>query len=347
MPHVLNRETLAQQVLPLLDVPQSHPEPATTAHEVRERLFGAKPPEAVIFTSNSMRKALQLYWAMWSEYNVHDWPEFADHLPFISEELTNAQSLIDYFDAHIFNGDGVVREPFIIGYLPDGIPCIMCPTDGETSGNDDPIQESRNKIDWVADIFEGRDVLYVSVDVVQEIRTSVHDDGTPEKLGKPMNRKGYKEAQNFGQLPEYLEEYKKLYYTSPDGEPLHDHHVTGLVVRRGEQVIEETIRLSVEVQEWVLDLIRICADMGGGGVFQQIIFAIEQKQAEIWLELQNEELRAHLEGQPRELWPWITLFHIQGVPAWRLPAIFEKLSTAAEQEAEDQESQLEIEWAFP
>lgn len=324
MPAPLNKEHLGNQ-LEQLFAKREFCNESTAKGEFKEKKesklpFGSNPPEAVIFTSNSLRKALMLYWSLIAQYDIHDWPSFVSGIPYFPEELTTAASVVSYFEKHIHNGDGTVRYPFLIGYLPEGVPFYLCPTDGETKGNDDPLQEARNKIDDVRALFTGKDVIFFSSDAVQDIRTA------PSKLGKPMNLPAYEEAVVAGRVDEFKLEYLQQFYISPDGQPLHDSHVTGMVVERGTKVYEEVIRLSIEVHAWLLEFVEIHLQMGGGGVFQQFLHILAQHEECIWLELQNEDLRQYLESTHKDYWPFVVIFHIMGVPAWKVMAAFAHVS---------------------
>jgi hypothetical protein len=274
----------------------------------------------VVFPSNSYRKAIMLYWSLVEQYDLTQWPDFVGHIQHLPEELTDAASVVTYFEKHIHNGNGVVRHPFLIGHLPDGIPLYLCPTDGETSSNDDPVQEARNKIADIRHLFASRDVVFFATDAVQDIRTS------EQKLGKPMNRAEYQVAAQNGEVDIFKAEYLQRFYVSPDDEPLYDRHITGLVVERGDVQYEEEIVLSVEVQEWLLQFVEVHLGMGGGGIFQQLVGFLEQQEREIWLKLQNDDLAEYLQGIDSQLWSFTVIFHIMGVPAWKILAAFEHVS---------------------
>lgn len=331
----LDKEQLSQQLAVLFEhsskrTPDHVVEQPHEEQEQRKKPaspFGNNPPEMAVFPSNSYRKAVMLYWSLLAQYDLSQWPGFVAHIEHVPEELTDAKSVVSYFERHIHNGDGVVRHPFLIGYWPDGVPLYLCPTDGETSGNDDPVQEAHNKIDDIRHLFAGRDVVFFSTDAVQDIRTS------DQKLGKPLNRAEYKVAAAAGEVEIFKAEYLQRFYVSPDGDPLHDRHITGLVVARGDVQYEEEIVLSVEVQEWLLQFVEVHLGMGGGGIFQQFIWLLEQQEREIWLKLQNDDLAEYLRGIDSQLWSFTVIFHIMGVPAWKILAAFEKIS----QELPDEE----------
>ncbi len=309
----------------------------TAQHQVHPEYrspFGTRLPEAVVFTSNSMRKAVLLYWELVCQYDLSSWPAFAAHIPYIPEEITTALSVHRYFEEHIHNGDGTVREPFVIGCLPDGVPVILCPTDGETHANEDPVLEAQNKIDHAREHFIGRDVVLISSDAVQHIRTAGH-----EKLGKPENSRMYKEMLEKGrylgidaeQVQESFRElYKKRYYEVSDGEPLIDTHITGVVAERGTKRVTREFSLSVEIQDWMLAQVEICMDMGGGGVFQQFIDLLAQENPHAWLDLEPTEMKSHLESHSPELWPYVIIFQIMGMPAM-IHAVFAELNREEEE----------------
>lgn len=322
----LNKEVLGSQLAELF-VTQPTASKQEKAELQAEAPFWQNPPEAVIFASNSLRKALLLYWSMIAAYDVHKWPSFASHIPFDAAKIKDAFSIHHFFEENIHNGDGTVRQPFLIGFLPDGVPLYLCPTDGETSGNEDPVGESWNKIADIQQFFVGQDVIIFSSDAVQAIRTS-----GDAKLGKPENRA---EFAQFGDDDAGIAAFKQWYidtfYRVDDGEPLNDVHQTGLAGMRGETRHELHISMSVEVEERLLAAIDVCLQMGGGGVFQQLIGQLAAEDPAAWLRLQNPELTAYLESVDSELHPYIVVFHIMGMPAWTLPAFFEKLDRVAAQ----------------
>lgn len=319
----LDLDVLSQQLVQLFETTQQPLVERSIPPKVESSLWNNNPPEAVIFASNSFRKALQLYWALIVQYDVQQWPEFAQHILFEPDKITDAFSIHRFFEERIHNGDGAVRHPFLVGYLPEGVPLLLCPTDGETSGNGDPVQESWNKINHITHLFKGRDVIVFSSDAVQAIRTS------DKKLGKPENRPEFQNYPNRNSAEgekKYKEWYIDTFYRVQDGKPLTDNHHTGVVGIRGEKYYQALLTMSVEVHERLLGCIDVCLQMGGGGIFQQLVKKLVDEDPMQWLHLQNEELTAHLEQVAPELWPYIVIFHIMGMPAWTLATIFEKLS---------------------
>lgn len=333
MPARLNREHLSAQVQNILQ--QSGEQSALQKKEVERRSpFGNNPPEVVVLTSNSLRKALLLYWKLIEGYNVDSWPEFASHIQYNPEELTTAFSVHTYFEKYIHNGDGTVREPLLIGFLPDGVPVILCPTDGESPANENPLLEASNKIADIREHFEGVDAVFLSSDSVQHIRTA-----GDEKLGKPMNSTLYTDMMQRGlnlgidldQIQQtFNETYLHKYYHVEDGQPLVDTHVTGLVAERGTQRIEREFILSIEVQEWMLQCVQVCLDMGGGGVFQQLVNLLAETDPEVWLKLDEGALQEYLLTLDKELWPFVIVFQIMGMPAM-IHSVLEELAELPEE----------------
>ncbi|MBP7774640.1 hypothetical protein KA078_02510 [Candidatus Woesebacteria bacterium] len=333
MPQPLNKELLPQQLATLF---QQSAEVRVDHQKKPDYIspFGTNPPEAVVFTSNSLRKAVLMYWQLICEYDLNSWPAFAAHIPYIPEEISTALSVHSYFETHIHNGDGKVREPMLLGLLPDGTPVLLCPTDGESHDNEDPILEATRKINDVKDFFVGRDVVFISSDAVQHIRTA--GEG---KLGKPMNSPMYHEMLKLGlakgiaseQVEEsFIEAYKAKYYSVTDGQPLQDVHLTGLVVERGAKKIERQYTLSVEVQEWMIECVQVCMDMGGGGVFQQFIDLLAETDPQIWLKLEPTETTEHLLQFDEKLWPYVIIFQIMGMPAM-IHSVFKEVANESEE----------------
>lgn len=333
MPQTLNREIVQAKLRDTF----AHAQELAVRHQPNPEYrspFGSQPPEAVVFTSNSLRKAVLLYWELVCQYDVSSWPAFAAHIPHIPTEITTALSIHDYFEQYIHNGDGTVRDPFVIGCLPDGVPVILCPTDGETHANEDPVLEAQNKIDHAREHFVGKDVVFISSDAVQHIRTAGH-----EKLGKPQNSRMYREMQErasyLGIDADQVEEsfrqlYKKKYYQVTDGQPLINTHITGVVAERGAKRVAREFSLSIEIQEWMVAQVEICMDMGGGGVFQQFLHLLAQQDPEVWLALEPQEMKPHLESHNPELWPYVIIFQIMGMPAM-IHTVFAELSREEEE----------------
>lgn len=290
--------------------------------------FGDELPDALVFTSNSMRKALQMYWWL-INYNTQSWPSFASHIAYHPEQLESAFGVHTFFENNIHNGDGTVREPFLIGFTPEGIPAILCPTDGEGHGNADPLDEAWKKIWDVEQLFEKWSVIFYSTDAVQDLRTAEGKLGKPEnhpEFGKRVTAHPEHEADQYEeQVLAFCAWYIDTYYRPGDGEPLIDNHITGWAAKWGEQVYEELIQLSIEVQEEMLAIVEVCLQMGGGGIFQQLFKYMAEHDTEAWVKLKHPELLAYLNTIDERLWSFVVVFHIMGQAAWKIPAAAQNL----------------------
>ncbi len=318
MHKTLNRESVGAQLSAVWQRVETEKQSVEKKPEYHSP-FGDTQPEAVVFASNSLRKALLMYWQLVCEYDFSQWPAFAAQIPHIPEKLTTALDLFSYFETHIRNGDGELREPLLLGYLPDGTPFLLCPTDGESDKNADPVHEAHQKIADIQEYFAGRDVVFFSTDSIQKIETAAD-----ENLGKPLNSRHFKSVKEkalglgFGKeeaLDSFKEWYKKKYYSIPEDRPFQTIHTTGFVASRGEREVKREVELSLDVQNWMTDSIEIFMEMGGGGVYHQFIYLLAESDPEIWLKLGSDELRKHLENLDDEVRQRVIVFQIMGMPA--------------------------------
>ena len=230
----------------------------------------------------------------------------------------------------------------MVGKTSDAIPIIVCPTDGETSSNFDPVDEARKKILNILPHFSGKDVVIFAADSVQDIETAVDEQGNRTKLGKPANTELAKRVREraLGQplgnddIEEtigdyYLQKYylrDQLHKRATDN-PLIDRHETGIVAWRSGVEVTDTLLLELPVTMALLEKVTPSMHAGGGGVFQQLVHLAAENNPDIWLQLDpSGRLNAYLQTVESELWPAVVFFHIMGNPCWILPALFEKLS---------------------
>lgn len=337
MPKPLERERVQTEVTRLLAAEKAKREaPALVESKPGyQPPFGSNPPEAIVFTSNSYRKAIMLYWQLMAGYDLHQWPEFAKKFPYRPEELTTPLSVHEYFAQYIPNGDGVIREPFIIGYLPDGIPILCCPTDGETASNDDPLGEAQNKIDDARDWFAGHDVVFFSTDAVQHLPTTENKLGKPYK--HPLYRSTMERALETGISLDEAEEtfpflYKKHFYVQEGVAAILLQHLTGVVVQRGTKRIGKTVALQFQAsRELVLrEEVTVIPDMGGGGVLQQLIELASRENLEVLSSLDEKQLADYLKTMERGNWLALVIFQIMGAPGWMLHSLVLELENSKE-----------------
>jgi hypothetical protein len=278
-----------------------------------------QPPQKIICASSSVRKGVMLA-------QLLSGLSFAGEKPYLSiapdesrpkygnvlDETTVSVVPLDlnkFLDSHIYNGDGAMNadREILLGYF-HGVPVYMVRTEGETQSNEVPVQEARNKIDWLRDKYTAQDVIFFATDTVSKVSTSEENLGKPVNLWKRLG--GPREN-----LEGFLAEYKKRYY--PVGTKL--SHLSGTVVvrsRRGEiftnEDIETEVTLTAQVTEDAFPNIIISPDTGGGGVLQQLYDWNER----VIDQVSDEEMKNVLAQEPLGVREWLLFCHIAGVPFW-------------------------------
>lgn len=167
------------------------------------------PPELVVLTTASLRKG---YFVSLANKNL-DFSQVPNFLPEGMEDVrqfsVKTHEPLEFqrlVEDKIHNGDGTLPpdKVLFLGYYY-GVPLIVDPQTGETDGNDDPLTQSRNKIDSVQHQvrYQGIDATFVSSDTVGSV---LQPDGTVFHLGKPRNHEQHPKKHLGEKSPEQLEE---------------------------------------------------------------------------------------------------------------------------------------------
>lgn len=292
-------------------------------------------PKAIVFASSSIRKAILLAFAL-SGYDrdaIKKVP-FLEKLPFDPTLARTPLELQQLIEQHIPNGNGELQN--VVGEQPTsiyvgeyrGVPVYMVSQEGETDKNNDPRQQSSDKISDVQRTLGEKPVLIFGSDSTGLIGG--------EHLGKP--RQYPKEVGRFkrgaqdvvftdpSDVAEYCAAYLEKFYFQ-DTETVHNNALVAVRPVAAEQqnvVVRETsLTRQIKGVQARLDQLQIYLDAGGGGLFQQFV----DWYGNILDEVSDIYMREAVAQLPEEQRPWAVICHIMGMPAWALPAVFEELTT--------------------
>ncbi len=292
--------------------------------EEAEYWSDAAPP-AIVFASSSLRKAILLAFAL-SGFNrqaIRTVP-FLEQMPFDPTETETPMEFQVLLEKTVRNGDGELEVPIFVGVF-QGVPVYMVPQTGETDKNDDPLDQSKKKVENVRGQLAGKNVIVFGSDTTGLIN-GVH-------LGKPRNYGG-DEIEGFpqgfqsvdpsdpGQVEAFKLAYLKTFYAL-DTPIVHNN---GLYASRGDiEVVTATRVTRLElvirnVQDRLAEL-EVLLESGGGGLFQQFMDWREN----LIQQLSDELMRSVIESLPEDQQPWAVLAHIMGMPAWALPGVIEEM----------------------
>lgn len=235
-----------------------------------------KPPEQVVFATGSIRKAIMLI----SEINNFSFKVIENGT---LKQISDPLELLNYFNENVYNGNGSVKEKTFLGYL-FGVELYIHPGEGETSSNEFPMDEAKNKAlhlyEEEANGYQGREIIIFSSDTVDKPDSSRLPLGKPENEdeegGFPFPKKENFIGDDAGfelAKAEYLVAWKERFYVA-SSEIVHTNAIAVLDALTGE-FIElgdlATLELNVPIDhERVLEAIAY-QDMAGGGILQQLI----------------------------------------------------------------------------
>lgn len=342
----LNRAVLLEQIATV--VGQSQKE------SIQGNLFDKENQDqrVVVLVTNSVRKVWMAVCHLMYQCDVTIWPEVMRELipglHFTSEQLAETLKTpldIDTFlSTHFKNGDGFLRKPVYLGVLPEGVPMIVCPTDGETDGNDFPVDEARRKSDDVKELFAqlGIPAIFITTDAVQQIKYHAH------KLGKPRKHDYFPKNDDPHAVGIFLRWYIQEYYISKSRENLPAFHVTGVIVSDEEEELTAEIIFPGEIEaDIVSDESRVwpSLDSGGGGVFQKVLAAKATDDPEFWFKQAPPEMQYYLQHFPLEKQGILVMMHILGWPGWIIQSgirtLLEKKTSSREEPIVAQLPQLQ------
>lgn len=287
-------------------------------------------PEEIIIATGSTRKALMMSVVL----NNVDLP--FDHPMDYQEFAIKA----------IFNGDGSLKEKTFLGEF-HGVPVYAeSAAAGETAGNS-PKSEAINKAFFLSDApqYEGRNVLIVSTDTVDFLdkdgngRISNGEEG----LGKPMNHPDYpkenalmgsksKPLQSLGQaIFNWQESIFAKRYTREnfllDKNLVHTNGIAilELLANGSDQVIRVwSAILQSEIDEEFFAQYEPVPDQGGGGASQQNQNWESLEEMFSSLDAETKEILRPILEQDPELFKFLIIFQISGMPIMNILAEIEK-----------------------
>lgn len=272
------------------------------------------PPEAVVVASASVRKALLVLWELLgSSFQI---PDFLSQLQINLPEDLWQLSMLDFqraIEAHIANGDGLLKRPIELAKVA-GVPIYFVPQNGETDNNENPVAESRAKIDDVRtmDCFSGHDCIFVASDTVGEIENAQGRSrrGKPRKEPTfPVQREDMSDDEFAIELDIFRMGYILEVYTNAEIDlgdwmtqyskqaqaakkefekilinldlsldPVTDRHINALVMQRGEAWVQLTteLELPIPIAAEILKTLEVYSESGAGALIQQLVFRIEQ-----------------------------------------------------------------------
>lgn len=240
----------------------------------QESIWKGEQPDRIIFATSSVRKALIFSWAL-HDFSFDHMRDFG--IPIKGpglDSVSTPEEIQEYFNTYVFNGDMALTQSVLLGEY-EGVPVWAYPQIGETESNDDPVQESVNKVSEFREAFEGENVLVVSSDVVGTSTGFTSADAII-KMGKPINFKRQVELSTGDQTPdtvwatldEFAAWYKEVVFQI--GAEL--RHISGIAVLNVENDLLYTAQLEL-VEQIVADLheqLEVYMDAGLGGAWQQI-----------------------------------------------------------------------------
>lgn len=275
------------------------------------------PPQELIIATGSVRKALMAIHLMKGLVFPED---KSTQLGETYENFNQAPlSLHAYMDKYIYNGDGQLKSGQKI-YLCSfkGVPVFAEYSNGETAGNE-PIEQARNKALDLAQKYEGQSVWILSTDTSDY--PDKDGDGQRDKdsyLGKIMNHPDYPGLDS-PELEDFLQHYLDEHY--PIG--THVIHNNGLALtdaKTGEtRHLLATLHTTIR-ERLTTDIIKVFEDVGGGGVFQQII---DWKAEKLLEEIADEGAKNALTGKDKEEVEWILSAQSAGMVWWGFERLIE------------------------
>lgn len=266
------------------------------------------PPKELIIATGSVRKALMAIYLMKGlVFPLDEETALGEkYTHFTKTPLT----LHSYLDKHIFNGDGQLRVKAFLCHFK-GVPVYAEPSDGETAHNE-PLEQARNKAQSLAEKYKGQNVWILSTDTTDYPDKNGNGERKKDSyLGKIMNHPEFPGFES-PELSDFLQKYLDDHY--PVG--THLVHSNGLALTNADTGETEHLLVTLHTQikdRLTTDIVKVFLDVGGGGIFQQVVNWKAEKLLE---ETADEHAQKALVGKDREETEWILSAQAAGMVWW-------------------------------